>query len=119
MGLVSMVSVPLQVKDEKVIGVLNCFTAKPHEFSETEVNLITAVANQAAVAILNTELMVKTKVIQEELETRKLVERAKEVLMRKRNMGGDEAHRWIQKRSMDSRKSTRHIAEAILLSDEI
>ena len=119
LGLVSMVSVPLQVRDEKVIGVLNCFTAKPHEFSETEVNLITAVANQAAVAILNTELMVKTKVIQEELETRKLVERAKEVLMRKRNMGGDEAHRWIQKRSMDSRKSIRNIAEAILLSDEI
>lgn len=119
LGLVSMVSVPLQVKDEKVIGVLNCFTAKPYEFSETEVNLITAVANQAAVAILNTELMVKTRVIQEELETRKLMDRAKEILMRKRNMGGDEAHRWIQKRSMDSRKSIRHIAEAILLSDEI
>jgi signal transduction protein with GAF and PtsI domain len=48
LGLVSMVSVPLQVKDEKVIGVLNCFTAEPHEFLETEVNLITAVANQAA-----------------------------------------------------------------------
>lgn len=119
LGLVSMVSVPLQVKDEKVIGVLNCFTSEQHEFSETEVNLIRAVANQAAVAILNTELMVQTKVIQEELETRKLVERAKEILMRKRNMGGDEAHRWIQKRSMDSRKSIHHIAEAILLSDEI
>jgi signal transduction protein with GAF and PtsI domain len=119
LGLVSMVSVPLQVKNEKVIGVLNCFTSEPHEFSETEVNLIRAVANQAAVAILNTELMVQTKVIQEELETRKLVERAKEILMRKRNMKGDEAHRWIQKRSMDSRKSIRHIAEAILLSDEI
>jgi AmiR/NasT family two-component response regulator len=99
--------------------VLNCFTAEPHDFSETEVNLVTAVANQAAVAILNTELMVKTKVIQEELETRKLVERAKEILMRKRNMKGDEAHRWIQKRSMDSRKSIRHVAEAILLSDEL
>jgi len=119
LGLVSMVSVPLQVKNEKVIGVLNCFTSEPHEFSETEVNLIRAVANQAAVAILNTELMVQTKVIQEELETRKLVERAKEILMRKRNMKGDEAHRWIQKRSMDSRKSIRNIAEAILLSDEI
>lgn len=119
LGLVSMASVPLQVKDEKVIGVLNCFTAKPHEFSKTEVNLITAVANQAAVAILNTELMVKTKVIQEELETRKLVERAKEVLMRRRNMSVEQAYRWIQKRSMDSRKSIRHVAEAILLSDEI
>ena len=64
LGLVSMVSVPLQVKDGKVIGVLNCFTSEPHEFLETEVNLITAVANQAAVAILNTEFMVQTKVIQ-------------------------------------------------------
>jgi signal transduction protein with GAF and PtsI domain len=119
LGLVSMVSVPMYVKEDKVIGVLNCFTAKPHNFSETEVNLITTVANQAAVAIFNTELMVKEKVIQEELETRKLVERAKEVLMRRRNMAGEQAYRWIQKRSMDSRKSMRSVAEAVLLSDEI
>ena len=118
LGLISMVSVPLQVQDEKVIGVLNCFTAKPQEFSETEVNLITTVANQAATAIINTELMVKTKVIQEELETRKLVERAKEILMRRRQMNGNDAFRWIQKKSMDSRKSLRLVAEAILLSEE-
>jgi len=119
LSLVSMVGVPLQVQDEKVIGVLNCFTFKPHKFSETEVNLIQTVANQAAAAIINTELMVKTKVIQEELETRKLVERAKEILMRRRNLNGDNAFRWIQKRSMDSRKTMRHVAEAILLSEEL
>lgn len=119
LGLVSMAGVPLQVKDGKVIGVLNVFTSEPHDFSQVEVNLITAVANQAAMAIMNTELMVKTKVIQEELETRKMVERAKEVLMRRRSIGGREAYRWIQKRSMDTRKSMRHVAEAILLSDEI
>ncbi|UCD33063.1 MAG: GAF and ANTAR domain-containing protein [Desulfobacterales bacterium] len=119
LGLVSMVGVPLQVKGEKVIGVLNCFTAKPHDFLTTEVNLITTVANQAAVAIINTELMVKTKVVQEELETRKLVERAKEVLMRRRQMSGNDAFRWIQKRSMDSRKSMRYVSEAILLSEEL
>jgi signal transduction protein with GAF and PtsI domain len=119
LGLASMVSVPMHVKEDKVIGVLNCFTAKGHDFSETEVNLVTTVANQAAVAIFNTELMVKTKVIQEELETRKLVERAKEVLMRRRELSGKDAYRWMQKRSMDSRKSMRHIAEAILLSEEI
>ena len=27
-----MVSVPLEVKDEKVIGVLNCFTSEPTIF---------------------------------------------------------------------------------------
>jgi two-component system, response regulator PdtaR len=119
LNLVSMLSVPLQVRDEKVIGVLNCFTSTLHVFSETEVNVIRTVANQAAVAILNTELMVKTKVIQEELKTRKLVDRAKEVIMRRRNMEVDEAFRWIQKRSMDSRKSIREVAEAILLSEEL
>ena len=119
LGLVSMAGVPLKVQDEKVIGVLNCFTSNPHTFSETEVNLITTVANQAAAAIINTELMVKTRVIQEELEARKLVERAKEILMRRRNLNADEAFRWIQKRSMDSRKTMRAIAEAILLSEEL
>ncbi|MCP4370691.1 MAG: GAF and ANTAR domain-containing protein [Deltaproteobacteria bacterium] len=119
LGLVSMVSVPLQVHGEKVIGVLNCFTAEPHIFSETEVNLITTVANQAAVAIMNTELMVKTRVIEEELETRKMVERAKEVLMHKRNKTGEEAYQWIRKRSMDTRKSMRTVAEAVLLSEEL
>ena len=119
LGLVSMLSVPLRVKNEKVIGVLNCFTDEPHEFSDTEINLVTAVANQAAVAILNTELIVKTKVIQEELETRKLVERAKEVLIRRRGMTGEQAYRWIQKRSMDLRKSIRNVADAILLSEEV
>jgi signal transduction protein with GAF and PtsI domain len=119
LGLVSMLGVPLHVKENKVIGVLDCFTVEPHTFSETEISLITAVANQAAIAIENTHLMVKTKIIEEELEARKLVERAKEILVRQRNMNGEQAYRWIQKRSMDLRKSMRQIAEAILLSDQL
>jgi two-component system, response regulator PdtaR len=119
LGLVSMLSVPLQVKKEEVIGVLNCFTAVPHEFTDPEINLITAVANQAAVAIINTELMVKSKVIQEELETRKLVEKAKEIIMSRKKINGNEAFRWIQKQSMNTRKSMRQVAEAIILSVDI
>ncbi|MGB5157504.1 GAF and ANTAR domain-containing protein [Desulfobacterium sp. N47] len=119
LGLVSMVGVPLEVKDKNVVGVLNCFTSSPRVFTETEVNLIRTVANQAAAAIMNTELMVKTKVIQEELETRKLVEKAKEILMLRRNKSGEEAYHWIRKRSMDTRKSMRSVAEAILLSEEL
>ncbi|MFH1985954.1 MAG: GAF domain-containing protein [Pseudomonadota bacterium] len=119
LGLVSMVGVPLKLQSEKVIGVLNCFTSEPHQFSATDINLLTAVANQAAVAILNTELMVKTAVIQEELETRKRIERAKEILMQRRDLTGEAAYRWMQKRSMDTRKTMREIAEAILLSEDL
>jgi signal transduction protein with GAF and PtsI domain len=118
MGLISMLSVPMSVR-ERVIGVINCYTSVPHNFTETEQNLFTTVANQAAVAIFNTELIVKSKVIQEELETRKLVEKAKDILIRRRNWSGEEAFRWIQKRSMDSRKSMRDVAEAVLLSEEL
>ena len=119
LGLISMAGVPLQLKDNQVIGVLNCFTTEEHQFTKTEINLLTAVANQAAVAILNTELMVQTQVIQQELETRKLVEKAKEVLMHRKHMKGDEAYRWLQKRSMNTRKSIRRVAEAVLLSEEL
>jgi signal transduction protein with GAF and PtsI domain len=115
-GLVSMVSVPMTVKD-RVIGVINAYTSHPHVFTDTEVNLFTAVANQAAVAIENTELMVKTRVIQEELAARKQIERAKDILMRRRNLSGEDAFRWIQRRSMDSRKSMREVAEAVILSE--
>jgi signal transduction protein with GAF and PtsI domain len=117
--LVSMLGVPLAVQGGKVIGVLNCFTAQPHTFADSEINLIRTVANQAAAAILNTELKLKARLIQEELETRKRVERAKEILMRRRSMSGADAYRWIQKRSMDSRKSMREVAEAVLLSEDL
>ena len=119
LGLVSMVSVPLQRKEDKVIGVLNCFTSQPHDFSETDINMLTAVASQAAVSIHNTELIIKTRVVEQELKSRKQIERAKEILMHRRNMSGEDAYRWIQKRGMDTRKSMLEISEAIILSDEL
>ena len=118
-GLTSLASVPLMLKDNQVIGVLNCFSSEHHEFSDIEVNLITTVANQAAVAIYNSELVIKTKVISEELETRKMVEKAKEIIMRRKKMSAEDAFHWMRKKSMDSRKSMRQISEAILLSEDI
>ena len=81
--------------------------------------MLSAVASQAALAIHNTELIIKTRVIEQELQTRKQIERGKESLMDRRNMSGEEAYRWIQKRSMDTRKPIRNIAEAILLSEDL
>ncbi len=55
-GLVSMLSVPMAMKD-KVIGVINCYTSYPHAFSKTEEEMLTTVANQAAICIENSGLM--------------------------------------------------------------
>lgn len=117
-GLCSLLCVPLSVKG-KVIGVLNSYTSEPHKFNATETAVLTTVANQAAMTIENTELLVRTKVIQEELETRKAVERAKGILMRDKGLTEEEAFRRIQKYSMNSRKSMREVAEAIIMTHDI
>lgn len=117
-GLVSMLSVPMMVKD-KVIGVINVYTVKEYKFTKSDIHLLSVVANQAAVAIENTELIVKTKVIEEELDTRKKVEKAKGILMREQNMQEEDAYNLIRKSSMNRRVSMKEIAEAIVLSSEI
>jgi signal transduction protein with GAF and PtsI domain len=117
-NLRSLLSVPLAVKG-RVIGVLNNYTSHPHKFTEDEISILTTVANQAAIVIENTELMVKTKVIKEELETRKVIERAKGILMRDQKMPEEEAFKKIQKQSMDMRKSMKEIADAIILIDQM
>lgn len=117
-SLKSLISVPLAVKG-RVIGVLNSYTSYPHRFTPNEINILTTVANQAAIVIENAELMVKTSVIQEELETRKAVERAKGILMREQALSEEDAFRKIQKESMNLRKSMREIAEAIILIDNM
>jgi signal transduction protein with GAF and PtsI domain len=117
-GLVSMLSVPMTVKD-KVIGVINCYTSIPHKFTKSEVEVFITVANQAAIAIENAGLIMKAKIIEDELMSRKLVERAKGILMKEQHLSEDEAFRKIQKKSMDLRKSMREIAEAIILANQI
>ncbi|MFH1406510.1 MAG: GAF and ANTAR domain-containing protein [Candidatus Omnitrophota bacterium] len=114
-GLVSMVSVPMMVKN-KVIGVINSYTSKKHKFTGEEIRVLQAVANQAAVTIENTKLFDKARAMEEALEARKLIERAKGILTREHSISEDAAFRMIQKESMDSRKSMRDIAEAIVLA---
>ena len=55
-GLVSMLSVPMCIKD-RVIGVINCYASYPHSFSKNEEEMLTTVANQAAICIENSGLM--------------------------------------------------------------
>lgn len=57
--------------------------------------------------------------LREALETRKLVERAKGVLMEVHGLRESDAFNRMRKTSMDNRKSMREVAEAILLTHEI
>ncbi|MFH1338412.1 MAG: GAF and ANTAR domain-containing protein [Candidatus Omnitrophota bacterium] len=117
-NLCSLLSVPLCVKG-KVIGTLNSYTSIGHKFSNDEINILTSVANQAAVAIENANLLLKSKLIEEELKARKVVERAKGILMDSQGISEQEAYKKIQKQAMNMRRSMREIAEAIILAKEL
>lgn len=52
--------------------------------------------------------------LNERLETRKVVDRAKSVLQASLRIGEPEAFRWIQKAAMDRRQSMRQVAEDVL-----
>ncbi|MCX7927816.1 MAG: GAF and ANTAR domain-containing protein [Candidatus Omnitrophica bacterium] len=117
-GLVSLASVPLAIKG-RVLGVLNCYTSHRHEFTKAEISILTALAHQAAIAIDNAELALRAKSAEEALATRKLIERAKDILAQDAGIPPQQAYRLMQKQSMDSRKSMRDIAEAIILASEV
>ncbi len=116
--LTSMLSVPMIVKD-RAIGIINVYTKMPHHFSQDEIDVLQMVANQAAVAVENTKLMEETLRAKEALETRKLIERAKGILMRMNHLSEEAAYKIIHKKSMDSCRLMKDIAESIILMDEL
>jgi len=61
----------------------------------------------------------QVKELRDTLETRKLVEKAKGILMRTMRLSEDEAFKRIQKQSMNKRISMRAVAEAVILAHNI
>jgi GAF domain-containing protein len=117
-GIVSMLSVPMLIRGQ-AIGVINSYAHQQRNYSEEDIKMLSLVASQAAIAIENARLQAATAAFQEDLENRKLVAKAKAVLMKKKGMDEPAAHRFIQKESMNRRKPMREIAEAILLSEDM
>jgi len=57
--------------------------------------------------------------LEEAIETRKVVEQAKGILMQMHGLNEREAYRRIQQESMNRRKSMREIAEALILAADV
>ncbi len=113
----AFLSVPI-INKRGVVGVINVQHKKTHEHSESEINLLAAIGKLVGGAVENALLIEETLELKETLELRKLVEKAKGVLMTRRKISEDEAYHMLQKESMDSRKSLKEVAEAILLADK-
>lgn len=95
-------------------GVVN-YVVKPFRDAE----LLPAI--EIALARYQEFLEIESEIVdlRETLETRKLVERAKGILMDNQSLKEAEAFRKIQQLSMNTRKPMKEIAQAILLAHEI
>ena len=95
-------------------GVVN-YIVKPFREAELLPAIEIALARFAEFSAMDKEL----GDLKETMETRKLVERAKGVLMDTQGLKEQDAFRKIQQLSMNTRKSMREIAQAILLTAQI
>jgi len=117
-GLRSLLSVPMLV-EERPIGVINSYTSQEHAFSDDEIRVLSTIANQAAAAIERTRLIDEAVSAREALETRKVIEQAKGLVMAEAGLTEAQAFRLLQQQSMEKRRSMRQIAEALVLAHEL
>ncbi len=89
------------------------YLVKPFSASDLLPAIEMAVSRYAELAALEAEVAD----LQDRLETRKLVDRAKSVLQSRFGMSEPEAFRWIQKTSMDRRLTMRDVARTIVDTD--
>jgi AmiR/NasT family two-component response regulator len=86
------------------------YLVKPFSQSDLVPAIEMAVSRFAEVALLEAQVAD----LQERLETRKAVDRAKSVLQQQLQLSEPEAFRWIQKTAMDLRLSMRQVAEGVV-----
>lgn len=118
-------SVPLIASGE-VIGVINVHHREPHEYSPDTLALLSFVGEQMGGALERARLEEENQRLQEEtlemkkqLETRKLVERAKGILQFKFKLTEEEAYLRLRNESRRLRRPMRDLAEAIILSEDL
>ena len=86
------------------------YLVKPVSKSDLLPAIEIALSRYAQIAALESEV----SDLQERLATRKIIDRAKGVLQTEHGMTEPAAFRWIQKVSMDGRRSMREVAQGVV-----
>lgn len=110
----SFLSVPIS-NETGVVGVINIQNKQPYEFSKQQIKTLESLVKIIASAFAQTVLQRKVDKLQSQLEERKIIEKAKGVLMKVRNMTENEAFTFIRTEAMKHRKTMKEIAESVLL----
>src|SRR5450631_4423783 len=114
----AFLSVPLMCRG-RVVGTINLQHRRPHVYKGKEIRLISAIGLLVGAEIELARVEEVNSNLTDQLQTRKVVERAKGILQRELGLSEEQAYLALQKQSRQKRKAMKDIAEAIILSEEV
>jgi uroporphyrinogen-III synthase len=121
----AFLSVPL-VSGGDLIGVINVHHRQEHAHTPEEIALLTFVGEQMGGAVSksllaeeNARLVEETMEMKRQLETRKVVERAKGILQQRYGLTEEDAYLRLRNESRRLRRPMKDLAEAIILAEEL
>jgi signal transduction protein with GAF and PtsI domain len=114
----AFLSVPVVCRN-KLVGVINLQHRQPHAYSQRAIQLISTIGFLVGAEIEMARLQEENSHLSHQLESRKIIERAKGILQRDLHLSEEQAYLMLQKQSRQRRLSMREVAEAIILSQEI
>jgi uroporphyrinogen-III synthase len=114
----AFLSVPLMCRG-RMVGVINLQHRQHHAYRRREIRMISTIGFLVGSEIELARLEDANLTLSEQLQTRKIVERAKGILQRDLGLDEEQAYLTLQRQSRQKRKPMKEIAEAIVLSDEV
>jgi len=110
----SFLSVPI-TNETGVVGVMNIQNRNPYEFSRAQVKALESLVKIIASAFAKIAADKKVNKLENQLEERKIIEKAKGILMKAKNISENDAFKILRTEAMNKRKSLKEIAEAVIL----
>jgi uroporphyrinogen-III synthase len=114
----AFLSVPLMCRG-RVVGAINLQHRLSHAYKPREIRLISAIGFLVGAEIELARVEEVNSNLTDQLQTRKVVERAKGILQRELGLNEEQAYLALQQQSRQKRRAMKEIAEAIILSAEV
>ena len=114
----AFLSVPLLCRGN-VVGVINLQHRRPHVHTAREIRLISTIGFFVGGEIEMARQESAISQLSEQLESRKLIDRAKGILQKELGINEQEAYLTLQTQSRQRRKPMKEIAQAVILCDEL
>jgi len=114
----AFLSVPL-VSGGHLVGVINLQNRATHQYMKREISLMATIGFLVGAEVERARLEGENSRLSDQLEARKVMERAKGILQRTLKITEEDAYLILQRESRQRRKPMKEVAEAIILGEEL